>query len=102
MSYKTKLLIVFLGVAVITNAISLTVMDRLSVHYLYDGYRAKLLSITATTATMLDGDLLRTIQSRNDENTPGWTELRDTLRRVRNTNRRPDTYMKRVFAIVKA
>jgi len=101
-SYKTKLLIVFLGVAVITNAISLTVMDRLSVHYLYDGYRAKLLSITATTATMLDGDLLRTIQSRNDENTPGWTELRDTLRRVRNTNRRPDTYMKRVFAIVKA
>jgi adenylate cyclase len=95
-------LLVFLGVALVTNAISLTVMDRLSVHYLYDGYRAKMLSITATTATMLDGDLLRTIQTGNDEKTPAWTQLRDTLRRVRDANRRPDTYMKRVFAIVPA
>lgn len=102
MTFRTKLLLVFLGVAVITNAISLTAMDRLSVHYLHDGYRAKMLSITATTATMLDGDLLKAIQTRNDESTPGWLQLRDTLRQVRDANRRPDTYMKRVFAIVKS
>ncbi len=102
MRYKTKLLLVLVGVAVITNAISLTLMDRLSVHYLYDGYRAKMLSITATAATLLDGDQLEAIQSPSDENTAGARQLRDTLRRIRDANRRPDTYMKRVFAVVKA
>lgn len=102
LSYKTRLLLVLLGVAVTTNAISLSVMNKLSVHYLYDGYRAKLLSITCTVATMLDGDLLKTIPSPNDESAPAWWQLHDTLRRARDANRRPDTYMKRVFAVVKA
>ncbi|MDE3197852.1 MAG: HAMP domain-containing protein [Acidobacteriota bacterium] len=102
MNYKVKLLVLFLGVAVVTNAISLTVMDRHAVHYLYEGYRAKLLSITETTATMLDGDLLKTIQTRDDENTAAYSQLRATLRRVRDANRRSDTYMKRVFAVRKS
>ncbi|HVY92315.1 MAG TPA: hypothetical protein VHA14_06190, partial [Bryobacteraceae bacterium] len=102
LTYKTKLIAVFLGVAVVTNAISLFVMDRLSVHYLYEGYRAKMLSITDTAGTMLNGDLLRNIQTRDDEKTPAWSQLRDTLRRVRDANRRPDTFMKRMFAVVRS
>ncbi len=102
MSYRAKLLSVFLGVAIITNMISLAVMDRRSVHYLYDGYRAKMLSITATAAVTLDGDLLKMIRTRSDENTPAWAQLHAALRSIRDANRRPDTYMKRVFAVVKA
>ena len=40
MRYRTKLIVVFLAVALVTNGISLLVMDRLSLHYLYEGYRA--------------------------------------------------------------
>ena len=101
-SYRTKLLLVFIAVALITNGISLSVMYELSSHYLYDGYRAKMLSITATAATMLDGDELRKIQSRTDEGTPAYAQLRETLKRVRDANRRPDTFMKRVFTVIKA
>jgi adenylate cyclase len=101
-SYRTKLLLVFIAVALITNGISLSVMYGLSSHYLYEGYRAKMLSITATAATMLDGDELRKIQSRADEGTPAYAQLRETLRQVRNANQRPDTYMKRVFTVIKA
>ena len=101
MSYRVKLLVVFIAVALITNGISLGVMYWLSSHYLYEGYRAKMLSITASTAVMLDGDELKRIQSRTDEGTPAWTQLRATLKRVRDANRRPDTYMKRVFTVVK-
>jgi adenylate cyclase len=101
-TYRTKLLLIFVAVALITNGISLTVMDKLSSHYLYQGYRDKMLSITASTATMLDGDLLKGIQTRSDESTPAYTRLHDTLKRVRDANRRPDTYMKRVFTVVKA
>src|SRR5580700_397831 len=102
MSYRTKLLSVFLGVAIVTNMISLAVMDRRSVHYLYDGYRAKMLSITTTAAVTLDGDVLKMIQTRSDENTPAWAQLHAALRSIRDANRRPDTYMQRVFAVVKA
>ncbi len=81
---------------------SLTVMYWLSSHYLYDGYRAKMLSITATAATMLDGDELRKIQTRADESTPAYAQLHETLKQVRDANHRPDTFMRRVFTVVKA
>jgi hypothetical protein len=51
---------------------------------------------------MLDGDLLKQVESRADENSPAYQQLRDTLRRVRDANRRPDTYMKRVFTVMQA
>lgn len=101
-TYRVKLLLVFVGVALVTNGISLSAMYWLSSHYLYDGYRAKMLSITATTATMLDGDQLSQIQSRADEGTPAYVQLRETLKRVRNANQRADTFMKRVFTVVKS
>jgi len=100
--YRTKLLIVFLAVALVTNGLSLLLMDRLALHYLYDGYRAKMLSITASTAVLLDGDLLSQVKTASDEGSPAFLQLRDTLRRVRDANRRPDTYMKRVFTVMKA
>jgi len=100
--YKTKLLIAFLSVALVTNGISLAVMDKLSLYYLHESYRAKLLSITESVAAMLDADLLRQVQSRDDENSPAFRQLRIVLRRARDANRRPDTYMKRVFTILPA
>jgi len=101
-SYRTKLLAIFLGVALVSNAISLIVMERLAETYLYNGYRAKLLSITASVAAMLDGDLLEQVRTRADENSPAYIELKNVLRRVRDANRRRDTYMKRVFTVVPA
>jgi adenylate cyclase len=100
--YRTKLLLIFLAVALGTNGISLFVMDRLALHYLYDGYRAKLLSITASIAVMLDGDLLNQVQTESDEKSPAYLQLRNTLRQARNANRRPDTYMQRVFTVRQA
>src|ERR1019366_2482752 len=60
---------------------------------------AKLLSITASIAAMLDGDLLEQGGSVG----PGaYVQLQTAMRRARDANRRPDTYMKRVFAVVRA
>ena len=90
MRYRTQLLIAFLAVVLLTNGVSLSVLGRLSRQHLFEGYRAKLLSITVTTATMLDPALLA----------PGSAEpLRLALRRARDANRRPDTQMERVFVL---
>lgn len=102
MKYRSKLLLTFIAVVLISNLISLAVMYRLSRHYLYEGYRAKLLSITVSVATMLEGDLLKTIHSRTDESSPAYQQLRQTLRDVRDANRRKDTYMKQMFTVMRA
>ncbi len=102
LSYGKKLLIGFLGLALVTNAISMGVMYWLSNRYLFGGYQAKIGSIAASVASMLDGEKLKTIRARADEATPAYLELQNTLRRVRDANRRPDTYMKRVFTVMKA
>jgi len=102
LKFRTKLLITLVAVALLTNGISIAVMYKLLRHYLYDGYRAKLLSITASIATMLDGDALKTIHGHADEASPAYQQLRQQLRRVRDANRRKDTQMQRVFTVMRA
>ncbi len=85
MRFRTRLLVIFLGVALVTNGISLAVMNVLADHYLHEAIRAKMLSITESVATMLDATLLEQVDGQD---TPAWRSIRDTLRRVRNANRR--------------
>jgi adenylate cyclase len=100
--FRTKLLITGLTAGLLTNGTSLGLMYYLSRSYLYDGYRAKMLSITASVATMLDGDVFKTIRTRADENTPQYKEIDRLLRDTRNANRRKDTHMERVFTVRRA
>ena len=102
MKFATKLLLAFGAIGLLTNGISIALMYQLSRHYLFEGYRAKMLSITASVASMLDAELLKTIQTPADENTPAYAQLRQVLRNVRNANQRRDTYMKRVFTVMPA
>ena len=67
MKYRTKLLLTFVVIGMLANGIAAALLYQRSHDYLFEGCRAKLLSITATTATLLDGDPLKTIHARNDE-----------------------------------
>ena len=100
MSYRKKLLLAFVIFALVTNGISLGVMYQLSNHYMFGGYQAKLLSIAASVAAVLDGEALKGIQKHDDEKTPGYLRLRETLRQVRNANQRIDTLVKRLFTVM--
>jgi adenylate cyclase len=102
LKFRTKLLLTFIVVGLLTNGISLGLLYFLARRSLYDFYRAKLLSITASTAAMINAEDLKLIHSAADASTPAYAELRDTLRKVRDANRRKDTYMQRVFTIVRS
>jgi adenylate cyclase len=102
LTYRKKILLTFVIVALVTNVVSMAVMYRLSHHYLFAGYQAKILSISATVATMLDGDELKTIRTAADANTPAYRRLKETLRRAREANHRPDTHMKRMFTVLRS
>ena len=102
MKFRTKILVTGLTMGLLTNGTSLGLMYHLSRKSLYDGYRAKMLSITASVATMLDGDVFKTIRTRGDENTPQFKEIDRLLRNTRDANRRKDTHMERVFTVRRA
>jgi adenylate cyclase len=102
LKFRTKLLLTFLVVGLLTNGISLGLLYYLSRKSLYEFYRAKLLSIAATTAATINADDLKAIHGAADSKTPAYLELRDTLRKVRDANRRKDTYMQRVFTIMRS
>jgi len=102
LKFRTKILVTGLTMGLLTNGTSLGLMYHLSRKSLYDGYRAKMLSITASVATMLDGDVFKTIRTRGDENTPQFKEIDRLLRNTRDANRRKDTHMERVFTVRRA
>lgn len=102
MKFRTKLLLTFLVVGLLTNGISLGVLYYLARQSLYDFYRAKLLTVTVSVATMIDGEKLKTVQTSADAQSPAYAELRDTLRKVRNANRRKDTYFERMFTVMRS
>jgi adenylate cyclase len=71
-------------------------------YYLFDGYRAKMLSIAASVATVMDGDLLERLNSEPNQHSPDYLQLRETLTRARDANRRPDTDVRRMFTVSRA
>ena len=100
--FRTKLLLTFLVVGLLTNGISLGLLYYLARKSLYDFYRAKLLSVTVSVATMIDAEKLKAVQTSEDAQTPAYAELRDMLRNVRNANRRKDTYFERIFTVMRS
>ncbi|HEX8178627.1 MAG TPA: adenylate/guanylate cyclase domain-containing protein [Pyrinomonadaceae bacterium] len=102
MSYRTRLLITFLLFILVINGLSLAVMYELARRTTYNALRAKALSVAATTATLVDGDLHRKLQTRADEDSEAYRRLEATLRQARDANRRDDTYIKWVYTLMPA
>ncbi len=102
MKFRTKLLLTFLVVGLLTNGISLGLLYYLARQSLYDFYRAKLLSVTVSVATMIDAEKLETVQTSADTHSPAYADLREMLRKVRDANRRKDTYIERMFTVTRS
>jgi adenylate cyclase len=100
MKFRTKLLCIVLAVAVLTNCVSMAVLYGIARRCLRESFSSKVLSIAATAASMLDGNLHRNIRTRADEGSPAYQRLREQLQRARDANRRPDTYVKYLTTIV--
>lgn len=100
MSYRTRLLIIFFGSALLVNGVSGAFLYHESEKDVYEELRDKALSIAATTAVALDGDLHRTLRSREDENSVAYRKIEEDLRRARDANRRDDTYVKFIYTLM--
>jgi adenylate cyclase len=102
MTYRTKLFTLLIGLVVISNGLLAGANYLECKSTLEMEMHRKSRSIVATAAALLDPELVRTIRHRVDENTPAYAKLQGELRKVRDLNRRKDTWLQKIFILMPA
>lgn len=101
MKYSSKLLLLFIATALLTNGISLGLLHRQAKGYLLEEMRATLMSVASSAAATLDVGKHETIRIRTDEATATYKELESHLRKLRDVNRRKDVQVKFIYTLRK-
>jgi len=99
MKYRTKLRVGFLATSIAVNVLSLVVLYTLSHRHLLNEFRQKVLSITATTATLIDGSLHDQIRTAADESSGAYRAIQRQLQLVQERNRNDGTYVKYMYTL---
>ncbi|MBV8454313.1 MAG: hypothetical protein JOZ29_18875, partial [Deltaproteobacteria bacterium] len=102
MTYRTKLFTLLIGLVVISNGLLAGANYHECKSALESEIHRKSRSIAATAAALLDPELVRTIRRRDDETTPAYAKLQGELRKVRDLNRRKDTWLQNIFILMPA
>jgi hypothetical protein len=97
MKYRTKVIILLMVMVFVTTGISVGILYWNFERMLREQMGSQILSVAATTAAFLDGDLHKEIKAPGDETSPAYVTLRDVIRRARDANRRDDFYVKYAY-----
>jgi len=102
MTFRTKVFTLLIGLMVISNGLLAGANYLECKSTLEMEIHRKSRSIAATAAALLDPELVRTIRRRDDETTPAYAKLQSELRKVRDLNRRKDTWLQNIFILMPA
>ena len=100
MKYKTKLTLTLVGLALITNGLLIAAYYHDASKHLRQQMNAKALSIAVTAAAAINGNELEKLQKPSDMNSPIYKKYETFLRKIRDGNRRQDTYIKYIYTIM--
>src|SRR5579872_2751765 len=100
MKYRTKLHISLVSVAFLSVALGLGIVYEKTKSLVLSDIRSKALSIAATMAIVLDAEDLKKIKSPEDEGSPAYIRVRDSLRKLRDANRRKDLWVKYAYTLL--
>lgn len=99
MRFRTKLAIALSLLAVVTGAMVLVLFYFGSRDILMQQIRSKVLSIAASAAVTVDGNLHETIRTRGDEESEAYRTIQRQLREFRDANRREDVRVRFVYTM---
>jgi hypothetical protein len=99
MKYRTKVIVLLMAMVFVTTGISVAILYWHFERVLRDQIGSQILSVAATTAAFLDGDLHKDIKKPGDETSNAYIRLRDAIRRARDANRRDDFYVKFAYTL---
>lgn len=93
MQFRTKLYLILIALAFFCVATGLGI-SYLQMRKLFLGeFRSKAVSIAATTASLLDGDVLKNINTPKDGQSKEYLAFREKMRKARNNNQRKDVFV---------
>jgi adenylate cyclase len=99
MKYRSKLYVSMVGISLasVVTGLGLGLWDFKRL--LLRTERTKAITVAATTAALLDPDLLRKVEAYPDPNSEAFLELKRELQRVRNANRRDYLYVGYLYTL---
>ncbi len=100
MKYRTKLTLLIIALTVCTAGLLTASSYFFAKKMLEDQIQSQVLSIAATAASQIDGDLHRQIKTRADEAKSPYKTIESQLRKVRDANRRDRVHIKFVYTMV--
>lgn len=98
LSYRTRLLLLLLGLAILTNVVSVGGLYLRARSDLFGQINATALSVASTLASQVDPADFSAINSREDESGEAYARTVSLFRSVRDSNRRDDVYVKYVYS----
>ncbi len=99
MRYRTKLALAMALLAIFTGGLMLALYYQQARAILFQRIQSQVLSIAATAATQIDGDLLEQIRTGEDESSAGYATIQRALRAMRDANRRGDVQVRFVYTM---
>lgn len=99
MSFRNKLIIVFCSTILVSISIAIFTFDKSVEKITREQTSAKALSIASSVAALIDGDQLKGIQSRDDEKSKIYSQIKTQLKEALLGNRRQDTYVKQLYTV---
>ena len=100
MSFRLKLILLFVVLSVVTNGLLFFLNSAQSAKMLRNQIGATALSVAATTAVAIDGDLHKKLADPGPEREAVHSKLESTLRKIRDANRRDDVQIKFLYTLM--
>jgi adenylate cyclase len=100
MKYKTKLICLFVGLAVTSDVTLALILFTKAHNFIFQHIQSKVLSIVTTAALdAIDTDMHEKIHDERDQTSPEYLRLVSKLRKYRDANRRTDMYVKYIWTM---
>jgi adenylate cyclase len=99
MRYRTKLYLSLFGTALVSSLSGMAILYYEFRNHMFADQQTKVLTVAATTAALIDAELLTEINTRADEHSPAYIELKKELIKARNANRRNDIQIKYLYTM---
>ncbi|MEA3207047.1 MAG: adenylate cyclase [Chthoniobacter sp.] len=99
MTYRTKVLLLLMATVVVATGLSTGLLCWYFERVLRDQVGSQVLTMAATTAALMDGELHKAIKAPGDETSPPYITLRDQMRRARDANRRDDFMVRYLYTL---
>jgi adenylate cyclase len=99
MKYRTRLTLIFIGLALFTNGITVAFMYLNVKKVVFLQIQTTALSVVATSAALVDGNLHKNISKPADEEKPEYKALWKDLRAIKDANQRKDIHIDYVYTM---